>query len=197
PDRHDRGAAGLRRPQPDLPAPVRHGAGPAHPRLPGRLLRAADGLGPSAEPAGPAAQAARAGTGGDEAMSGNLPLVLAVLGGATAAFGVFLLVTMLVPAPPALGPALARLHPGAHPTNDHPLRDAIRARFRVPRTNLAILGRSIDRYFLTLGLSALLALLAPALVTLTVLVTHLPVSPAIPAGGALLAAAGAAWLAHR
>ncbi len=130
-------------------------------------------------------------------MTRNLPLVLAVLGGATAAFGLYLLIAMLVPAPPALGPALARLHPGAYPTNDHPVRDAIRARFRVPHTDLAVLGRTVDRYFLTLGLSALLALLLPALVTLTVAVAHIPVSPFIPAGGTLLAGAAAAWLAHR
>ena len=130
-------------------------------------------------------------------MSPNVTFMLAVLGGATAAFGVFLLVAMLVPAPPALGPALARLHPGANPAAGHPVRDAIRSRVRVPDADLAILGRTVDRYLLTLGLSALFALLVPALVTLTVLVTDIPVSPAIPAGGALLAAAGAAWLAHR
>src|SRR5262249_26623551 len=89
------------------------------------------------------------------------------------------------------------LHPGTYPAGDHPLRDAIRARFRPPKTDLAILGRTVDRYLLTLGLSALLAMLMPALVTLIVAIAHLPVSPFIPAGGTPLAAAGAAWLAHR
>ena len=126
----------------------------------------------------------------------STPLVLAVLGGATAAFGMFLLVAELLPAPPALGPALARLHPTEHPTG-HGLRDWLRQRIRIPHTDLAILGRTADRYLLTLGLSALFATLVPALLTIAVLAARAPISLLIPAGATLAAAAGAAFLAHR
>lgn len=127
----------------------------------------------------------------------NPPLVLAVLGGSLVGLGGFLLVNALMPVPPALGPALARLHPGAHPGEDRPLWNAVRGRFRPPHTDLAILGRSVDRYIVTLCLSALLALLMPAVLAIVVTVAHIPVSPFVPAGGSLLAAVGAAWLAHR
>ena len=40
-------------------------------------------------------------------------------------------------------------------------------------------------------------LLVLTLLTVAVILLRLPVSPFIPAGGALLAALGAAWLAHR
>jgi len=129
-------------------------------------------------------------------VTSNMPLVLAVLGGAVAALGLVMLAGQLLPAPPALGPALRRLHPGDAPESTSPW-DWVHRRIRIPHADLAILGRTTDRYFLTLGLSALFALVVPALITLLVVTTRLPVPVLIPAGGTAVAAVGATWLAHR
>ncbi len=130
-------------------------------------------------------------------MTPNQPLVLAVLGGATTTAGLVLLAAQLMPAPVALLPALQRLHPGGVPDATRTPLDWVRRRIRVPHADLAILGRSADRYYLTLGLSALFALLIPALLSVVVLVTGIGVPVYLPAGGAVAAAAGATWLAHR
>ena len=130
-------------------------------------------------------------------MIANLPLVFAVLGGGVAGYGAFLLVAQALPAPPALGPALARLNPGITLGRARTPLDWVRDKIRVPHADLAILGRTRERYFLTLGLSALFALFIPAFLTLISLVIRVRISPFIPVGATLLAALGAALLAHR
>ncbi|MEU7753712.1 type II secretion system F family protein [Micromonospora sp. NPDC049171] len=120
-----------------------------------------------------------------------------VLAGAMAGFGVFLLVVQLIPAPPALGPALRRLHPLSAASTIPAGVSWLRRRFTVPYGDLRLLDRSTDQYFLTLGLSALFCLVLPALITVVVAVLSLPIPVFIPVGATVVAALAGAVLAHR
>ncbi|MEU8284138.1 type II secretion system F family protein [Micromonospora sp. NPDC048905] len=120
-----------------------------------------------------------------------------VLAGAMAGSGVFLLVVQLIPAPPALGPALRRLHPLSAASDTPAGISWLRRRFTVPYADLRLLDRSTDQYFLTLGLSALFCLVLPALITVAVAVLSLPISVFIPVGATIVAALAGAVLAHR
>ncbi|MEU8073098.1 type II secretion system F family protein [Micromonospora sp. NPDC049151] len=124
-------------------------------------------------------------------------LTAMVIAGAMTGLGVFLLVVQLIPAPPALGPALRRLHPLTTAGNTPAGISWIRRRLTVPHADLRLLNRSTDQYFLTLGLSALFCLILPALITIAVAVLRLPIPVFIPAGGTLAAALAGAALAHR
>ena len=98
----------------------------------------------------------------------NWQLTVAVLGGAAVGLGVFLVVREAVPATPALGPALRRLH---QPTGHRPAHRARRrggwtgsglARWlRPPHRQLALLDQTPEQYALSLLLSALVGLAAP------------------------------------
>lgn len=94
----------------------------------------------------------------------NLVLVGSLLVGALAATGVLILVNELLPAPPALGPALQRLHP--HLPTGHSRRTARRLlrRFPIPFESLALLGQSPSRYLTTLVAAALGGLALPVVV---------------------------------
>lgn len=123
---------------------------------------------------------------------------LMVAAGGLVALGLFLLVAEWIPAPPALGPALRRLHPLASATTTTHSAGWLRRRLSVPHADLRLLGRSTHQYWLSLGVAALMALALPVLITAAaVVVLGVPIFPVLPAAGGLLAAAGAAWLAHR
>lgn len=124
-------------------------------------------------------------------------LTAMVVAGAMTGLGVFLLVVQLIPAPPALGPALRRLHPLTTASNSPAGISWLRRRLTVPHADLRLLNRSTDQYFLTLGLSALFCLILPALITVVVAVLRLPIPVFIPAGGTIAAALAGAALAHR
>ncbi|MEU7673541.1 type II secretion system F family protein [Micromonospora taraxaci] len=124
-------------------------------------------------------------------------LTAMVLAGAMAGLGVFLLVVQLIPAPPALGPALRRLHPLSAASNTPVGVSWLRRRFTVPYADLRLLDRTTDQYFLTLGLSALFCLILPALITVAVAVLSLPIPVFIPVGATIAAALAGAVLAHR
>ncbi|GLW34480.1 type II secretion system F family protein [Actinoplanes regularis] len=126
-----------------------------------------------------------------------LPLIAVVAGGVIG-LGLFLLVLQLLPARPALGPALRRLHPvgGTSTSTAVAAQSWFRRRLRIPHADLQLLGRTTDQYFLTVGLSALLGLLFPTVIALPVLLFDLPVPLAVPLGGSLLASLGAAATAH-
>jgi Flp pilus assembly protein TadB len=104
-------------------------------------------------------------------------LPLAVVGGAIAGGAVFLLVREVMPATPALGPALARLQPGI----DRPDRPRIQsapgtwgwlARYVTPPAkDLAIVGKGVDEYLNSLAVSAIVGLILP-----TIFVTLLAVA---------------------
>ncbi|MEU5872546.1 type II secretion system F family protein [Glycomyces sp. NPDC047369] len=127
----------------------------------------------------------------------NSYLTAMLLAGAMAGLGVFLLVVQLIPAPPALGPALRRLHPLSAVSTTPAGLSWLRRRFAVPHADLRLLDRSTDQYFLTLGLSALFCLILPALITVAVAVLSLPIPVFIPVGATIAAALAGAVLAHR
>ncbi|WP_444951010.1 type II secretion system F family protein [Micromonospora ureilytica] len=127
----------------------------------------------------------------------NSYITAMVLAGGMAGFGVFLLVVQLIPAPPALGPALRRLHPLSAASTTPAGISWLRRRFTVPHADLRLLDRSTDQYFLTLGLSALFCLALPALITVAVAVLSLPIPVFIPVGATIAAALAGAVLAHR
>lgn len=127
----------------------------------------------------------------------NPYLVAALLAGGLVGLGVFVLIQQLVPAAPALGPALRRLHPATAVPMPRPATGWLRRNFRVPHSDLQLLGRTVDQYLLTLGLAAVFAFLLPALMTAAVIVLRLPISPAITGAGTVAAAIAALWLAHR
>ncbi|MGN9774866.1 type II secretion system F family protein [Micromonospora sp. H33] len=133
----------------------------------------------------------------------NWQLVVAVAAGAAVGLGVFLVVRELVPATPALGPALRRLHqpPGARAVTPADRRlewlSGLARWLRPPHQQLALLDRTPEQYALSLLLSALIGLAAPSLlsVALTVLGVRLPV--AVPVLGSLGLALVCVLLAHR
>jgi len=98
----------------------------------------------------------------------NWHLTIAVLGGAAVGLGVFLIVREALPATPALGPALNRLHQpagtggraGAAATPDW--LSGLSRWLRPPHKQLALIDRTPEQYTLSLVLSALIGLALPA-----------------------------------
>jgi Flp pilus assembly protein TadB len=122
--------------------------------------------------------------------------VAAVFGGAVAGYGIALLITSLIPAPPALGPALDRLYPSDRHDMPRSAIERLRGRIRVPAADLAILGRTPERYVLDLTLWALGGLALPSLLSLLLVIAGF-VAPAVPIGAGILGAAGAVWLVQK
>src|SRR5262249_32704846 len=123
-------------------------------------------------------------------------------GGALVGFGVFLLVRELLPATPALGPALHRLRQVAPtPTASGPThRSALTgiARYlRVPERELALLGRTREQYVVSLLVSALIGLALPALAGFALDVLGLGFGVFIPTAAALAGALLFMVIAHR
>ncbi|GAB3853210.1 hypothetical protein GCM10029963_44080 [Micromonospora andamanensis] len=133
----------------------------------------------------------------------NLHLTLAVVAGATLGLGVFLVVRELVPATPALGPALRRLHqpPGATRTGPADRRldwlTGLARWLRPPHRQLALLDRTPEQYALSLLLSALIGLSAPALLSVTLFTVGVALPLAVPVLGSLGLALLCALVAHR
>lgn len=121
--------------------------------------------------------------------------------GALAGTGLLLLVNELLPATPALGAALNRLHPEL--TRERTPAVGVLTRwlrqFPVPRESLALLGRTTGQYYTSLVVAALAGLALPVVagVMLASSGRHLP-APLVAAGGAIsvAAAAGFALAAH-
>ncbi|MCZ7421523.1 MULTISPECIES: type II secretion system F family protein [unclassified Micromonospora] len=133
----------------------------------------------------------------------NLHLTLAVVAGATFGLGVFLVVRELVPATPALGPALRRLHqpPGSARTGPADRRldwlTGLSRWLRPPHRQLALLDRTPEQYALSLLLSALIGLSAPALLSVTLFTVGVSLPLAVPVLGSLGLALLCALVAHR
>ncbi|MEV1332752.1 type II secretion system F family protein [Micromonospora costi] len=134
----------------------------------------------------------------------NWHLGIAVGGGAAVGLGVFLVVRELVPAAPALGPALRRLHqpPGTGPLAAPGGRrlewlSGVSRWLRPPHRQLALIDQTPEQYALSVLLSALVGLAMPTLLGVACLVLgiHLPV--VVPVLGSLGVALVAALLAHR
>jgi len=111
------------------------------------------------------------------------PLIL--LAGGLIGLGVFVVIRELFPAPPALAAALERFDPHTHrsPTPDNPqipwrVGHWLAARLagtaldvRIPRKDLAILGKSVESYLVQKVTLALFGLAAPSLVWALVMPT--------------------------
>ncbi|MGW0425467.1 hypothetical protein, partial [Streptomyces sp. NPDC003015] len=134
----------------------------------------------------------------------NWHLAIAVCGGATIGLGLFLVIRELVPATPALGPALRRLHQPpslgrvAAPTSRQPDWLTGLARWlRPPHRQLALIGQTSEQYALSVLLSALIGLATPTLLGVALFVLGISFPLVIPVLGSLGMALVAGLLAHR
>ncbi|MFC0005454.1 type II secretion system F family protein [Micromonospora siamensis] len=133
----------------------------------------------------------------------NWQLTLAVVGGAVVGLGLFLLVREAVPAAPALGPALRRLHqpPGVAPAGPAGRRlewlGGLSRWLRPPHRQLALIDRTPEQYTFSLLLSALIGLVSPTLIAAGLFLMGVGVPVAVPVLGSLAMAVLAAVLAHR
>jgi type II secretion system (T2SS) protein F len=135
-------------------------------------------------------------------------VVLAAVGGAILGYGIYLVLALFRSPPPALGPALRRLHSlpapaaaaiiapgGTQPVASPPVVSL--GWIDLPQQDLHILNRSAQSHILTVALAGLAAMLVPGLVTVAVVILRLPVPPAVPVAVTLVLAIGSAYLAHR
>ncbi|MEV1142905.1 type II secretion system F family protein [Micromonospora sp. NPDC049799] len=133
----------------------------------------------------------------------NWHLAIAVVGGAAVGLGVFLVVRELVPATPALGPALRRLHqpPGTSavaPAARQPeWLTGLSRWLRPPHRQLALIDQTPERYALSLLLSGLIGLAAPTLLGVTLLAVGVRLPVVVPVLGSLGLALVCALSAHR
>ncbi len=134
----------------------------------------------------------------------NWLLAGAVVSGATAGFGLFLLVREALPATPALAPALSRLHqpPGAAGrVNGRPAGPQWLGGFarwlRPPTRDLALLDRSPEQYALSVLVSALVGLVLPATTSALVTAAGVELPVVVPVVAGLGLAVVAAVVAHR
>jgi len=127
-----------------------------------------------------------------------------IIGGSFAGLGLFLLVRELLPATPALGPALRRRHypvvASVHTPqtgSSNALLTSIATKIRVPRRDLALLGRTPEAYVLMLVVYGLIGLLVPpiAVFLLSMLGFGLPI--VVPALAGVMFAILFVFLAHR
>ncbi|SCL16445.1 Type II secretion system (T2SS), protein F [Micromonospora inyonensis] len=135
----------------------------------------------------------------------NWQLTLAAVGGAAVGLGVFLVVREMLPATPALGPALRRLH--QPPTAARAVTASAdrnlewltgTARWlRPPHRQLALIGQPPEQYALSVLLSALIGLATPTMLTIGLSGFGLRLPFVVPVLGSLGMAFLAALLAHR
>jgi len=123
-----------------------------------------------------------------------------ILGGAVVGFGVFLLVREMLPATPALGPALRRLHevPAAPATGtSRSALTGLTRYLRVPERELALLGRTPEQYALSLLVSGLIGLALPPLAGFVLNLLGLGFGVLVPAAAGLAGALLFMVIAHR
>ncbi|MEU8166291.1 type II secretion system F family protein [Micromonospora sp. NPDC049004] len=134
----------------------------------------------------------------------NWLLGVAVSGGAAIGLGLFLVIRELVPATPALGPALRRLHqpPGTGRVAAPASRrldwlTGLSRWLRPPHRQLALIGQTPEQYALSVLLSALIGLATPTLLGVALFVLGVSLPLVVPVLGGLGMALIAALLAHR
>lgn len=134
----------------------------------------------------------------------NWLLGIAVSGGAAIGLGLFLVIRELVPATPALGPALRRLHqpPGTGRVAAPASRrldwlTGLSRWLRPPHRQLALIGQTSEQYALSVLLSALIGLAAPTLLVMALFVLGISLPLAVPVLGSLGLALIAGLLAHQ
>ncbi len=115
-------------------------------------------------------------------------MVVALLAGATVGLGLWLIVRELVPAAPALGPALRQLHAptpavagGAGAADEQGLVGVVGRWVRVPRQDLALIGSSPARWAIELVGFTLVGLVVPPLLTLLLALAGIGLPIAVPA----------------
>ncbi|MGC4856518.1 type II secretion system F family protein [Micromonospora sp. DT4] len=134
----------------------------------------------------------------------NWLIGVAVSGGAAIGLGLFLVIRELVPATPALGPALRRLHqpPGTGRVAAPASRrldwlTGMSRWLRPPHRQLALIGQTPEQYALSVLLSALIGLATPTLLGVALFVLGISLPLVVPVLGGLGMALIAALLAHR
>ena len=134
----------------------------------------------------------------------NWHIAISVLGGAGVGLGLFLLVREALPATPALGPALRRLHqpaglarPAGTAGRDLDWLSGLARWLRPPHRQLALIGQTPEQYTLSLVLSGLIGLATPALLTALLFIAGVRPPIVIPAFAALGFAFITVLLAHR
>ncbi|SCF08302.1 Flp pilus assembly protein TadB [Micromonospora chaiyaphumensis] len=131
----------------------------------------------------------------------NWQLAVAVLGGAAVGLGLFLVVREALPATPALGPALRRLHqpPGQAPVAGRgpDWLGGVSRWLRPPHRQLALLDRTPEQYALSVLLSALVGFAAPVVASAVLFLGGVGLPVVVPVLGSLGLALVAGLLAHR
>lgn len=139
-------------------------------------------------------------------ISPQILVALSTIGGGVAGFGLFLLVMQFVPAGPAIGPALRRLHPPQQ-EEQAPAAAAVAAaasrktrdnrwNIELPQADLDILGRSGDKHIFDVVVSALVSMTIPPMVSATAAVLGFSMPLAVPVGATLGGAVLVGWMVH-
>jgi Flp pilus assembly protein TadB len=113
--------------------------------------------------------------------------LLAMTGGALLTLGVVILVGELIPGPPRLDAALARLDGLPAPVRGDWIRTRL-IRLPIPRDDLALLGVSVDRFTLQRVVFLLIGLVFPVPLSLLCRLTGVPLPWAMPVGAAVVLA---------
>jgi tight adherence protein C len=129
-------------------------------------------------------------------------VVTALAAGAAVGLGIWLLVRELVPAAPALGPALRQLQaPSAASrfgdrSGDHDLADQVARWVRIPHQDLALTGSNPQRYATELLGFALVGLVFPPLFSLILALSGIRLPIVVPALAGVALGLLLAFLAH-
>ncbi|MEH0842469.1 type II secretion system F family protein [Micromonospora sp. CPCC 205711] len=131
----------------------------------------------------------------------NWQLAVAVLGGAAIGLGLFLAVREALPATPALGPALRRLHqpPGTAttPTRGPDWLGGFSRWLSPPHRQLALIDQTPEQYALSILVSGLVGLATPAVAGALLFLAGVPLPVVVPVLGSIGMALVCALLAHR
>jgi hypothetical protein len=127
----------------------------------------------------------------------NSTFIFAVIGGGLLGLGVFLVIVQLLPAAPALGPALDRLHPGTPRVGPMTVGGKLKRQVTVPHADLAILARSTDSYYTGLAVAAIVGFLLPGLAAAFLLLLGLGVPLYLPAAVSIVFAVVTMYATHR
>jgi tight adherence protein C len=129
-----------------------------------------------------------------------------IIGGGVAGFGLYLLVMQFVPATPALGPALRRLHPPLQeeaPTPQAAVTAAASTKTRdnrfnisLPKADLDILGRTGNKHIFDVVVSGLVAMTIPPMLAVAATILGLSLPLSVPVGVTLGTALLVSWLVH-
>lgn len=130
-------------------------------------------------------------------------VALGIIGGGTAGLGLYLLMMQFVPATPALGPALRRLHPAPPPETEDRKNRPVSVKSRdnrwniaLPKADLDILGRTGDKHIFDVVVSALVSMLIPPSLSTIAAVAGLSLPVSVPVAATLIIALLVGYLVH-